>query len=102
MRKKSGFGLLTYLVGSFSGSHNVSYLITPLESKVAMIVYYVLQDKEKKIVNVMDSTFGVDNLLASAFTNASGKVVKLLPEILQDREEGITFILFDCMINPTQ
>ena len=67
-----------------------------------MIVYYVLQDKEKKIVNVMDSTFGVDNLLASAFTNASGKVVKLSPEILQDREEGITFILFDCMINPTQ
>ena len=53
MRNKSGFGLLTYLVGSFSGSHNVSYLITPLESKVTMIVYYVLQDKEKKIQNGM-------------------------------------------------
>ena len=43
--------------------------------------YSVLQDTEKK-TKVMDSTFGVDNLSALAFLNASEKLVKLSSESL--------------------
>ena len=50
----------------------------------------------------MNSVFGVDNLSASAFINASGKVVKILSEILKDRPSGITFYRFDFRIDPTQ
>ena len=50
----------------------------------------------------MKSTYIVDNLSASEFLNASGKVIKLASESLQDRPSGITFFRFDCRIDPTQ
>ena len=46
----------------------------------------------------MDISFIVNNLSASAFLNASGKVVKPASGILQDRAEGNTFFWFDCRI----
>ena len=39
----------------------------------------------------MNIAFGVDNLSESAFINASGKVVKISSESLQDRPPGTTF-----------
>ena len=50
----------------------------------------------------MNSAFIVDNLSDSAFNNASGKVIKLASEILQDRPSGITFFRFDYSIDTTQ
>ena len=49
----------------------------------------------------MNSEFGGDNLSASVFLNASGKVIKLSSEIPQDRPPGIMFLWFDCSIDPT-
>ena len=49
-----------------------------------------------------DSKFGVYNPSASEFINDSGKVIKILSEILQDRAEGIMFSPFDFRVNPTQ
>ena len=63
-----------------------------------MDMYSALQYAQKQMTKVMDNAFVVDNLLASAFLNASGKVVKLSSEILQDRPEGITLFLFYCRI----
>ena len=40
----------------------------------------------------MDSSFGVDNLLVSAFLNDSGMVVKISSENFQDRSDR--FMLF--------
>ena len=54
------------------------------------------------MMEVMDSPFGVDNLLYSLFLNYSVKVVKILSENLQYRDEGITFFCFDFRIDPTQ
>ena len=50
----------------------------------------------------MNSAFRVDNLSASKFIHASGKVIKLSSEILQNRPQGITFFFFDFRIDPTQ
>ena len=42
-------------------------------------------------MKVIKSEFIVDNLSASVFLNASGKVIKIASESLQDRPSGITF-----------
>ena len=52
-----------------------------------------------KVINI---SFGLDKLSASAFLNYSGKVIKLLSERLQDRPSGIRFSRFDCRIDHTQ
>ena len=79
----------------------MSYLITLVDNEVPIDMYSVLQDSEKQILKVMDSAFGVDNILASSFLNASGKVVKIPLGSLQVRSEGITFFLFGFKIDPT-
>ena len=76
-RKKAGFSLLNYLAGYIISGYNVSYLITLMDNKVPMDTYYELQDTENQMVNVMDITLVLDNLLTSAFLNASEKVVKI-------------------------
>ena len=50
----------------------------------------------------MNSAFEVDNLLASQFINASGKVIKLSLESLHDSTPGILFSRFYFRIDPTQ
>ena len=83
-KKKSGSDLLTSSVAYLSGGHIVSYLITLVENEVPMDTYSALQDLEKQIMKVMKIAFIVDNLSASAFVNAAGKVIKLASERLQD------------------
>ena len=77
LRNKSGCALLTSLLGSLSGGHNLSNLITFVDNKVPMGTYSVLQEAENQIVKVVDSSFGVDNLSTSLFLCASVKAVKL-------------------------
>ena len=55
-----------------------------------------------KIMKVMNSTFGLYNLSASAFFNASRKVIKLLLEILQYRQPGIMFYRFEFSFDSNQ
>ena len=50
----------------------------------------------------MNSEFGVDNLSASAFLNASGKLIRLSSERLREIPSGITLSRFDCIIDPAQ
>ena len=54
------------------------------------------------MMKAMKSAFIVDNISASAFINASAKVIKLVSESLQDRPPGIKFYRFDFRIDLTQ
>ena len=54
------------------------------------------------MIKLIKSAFIIDNLSASAFLNASGKLIKLVLESLQERPSGIAFSRFDCRIDPTQ
>ena len=67
-----------------------------------MGTYYELQDAEKQMMKVINSKFGVDNLSASEFLNASGGLIELRSESLQDKPPEIKFSHFDCRIDPTQ
>ena len=87
-RKKSGFKFLTYPVGSLSGSHNVSDLITLVDNKLPMDTYSTLKYTEKQTSNVMDSTFGFDNISASVFIIASGKVLNYLQKARSIGQKG--------------
>ena len=68
--------MITSSVGSLSGGHILSYLITLVDNKVPMKTYSALQDAEKQMFKLMNKAFVVDNLSASAFLNASGKSIK--------------------------
>ena len=94
-RKKSDFDLLTSSMSSLSSGHSMSDLIKLVGNKVPMNTYSALLDVEKQTTKLMNSVFGVDNLSASEFLNASGKVVKILPEILQESPSGIKLFRFD-------
>ena len=50
----------------------------------------------------MNSVFGIDKLLASAFINALGKVENISSEILYNRLSRVTFSNFDFRIDLTQ
>ena len=101
-KNKSGFDLLTSSLVSLSGGHSVSYLITLVSNEVPVDTNSVLQNAEKQIMKVINSSFGVDILSASSFLDASGKLIKLTSESLQDRPSGITCFHFYCRFDPTQ
>ena len=46
--KKAGFNLLTSLISSLSGGHNISDFITLVENEVTIDIYSALQDAETK------------------------------------------------------
>ena len=84
-RKKAGFYLLTSSVSSLSVSNNMLDMITLVANEVPMDTYSSLQDPENQMAKLIYRSFRIDHLLASAFLNAPGKVVKISSEILQYR-----------------
>ena len=77
-KKKAGCGLLTSPIGSLSGSHSVSDLITLVDKKMSQWTHNMHYKIQKKKMKVMKSAFIADNLSASAFLNAPIKVMKLI------------------------
>ena len=53
-------------------------------------------------MRVMNSEFVVENISTSAFSNASGKIMKFSSERLWYRTPGIMFYHFDFSIDPTE
>ena len=75
-RKKVGLYMISSSMRSLSGILSVSDFITLMDNQVTMETYFALQDANK--IRDMHSLFGVNNIPASAFNNASGKSSKTI------------------------